>query len=370
MPPPTAADIAKSAPTITPAPQAAPAVAPATQARHHRNAAPAAPEVTATAPAAAPAATAPVAAAPAVPSERNCAKSLPVRATACSAAKARGPASRHSTASAITRRSGSITARRARARPKPSPICAASMPTASSRPNIRCPISKATDPPQWRRPSSNSPTRSSPSRATPRTAACIGHASAGYLLQSGSGRTGRRARRSCRLKNRRRSARQLSPQHSLYKALKAKLAEARNQKGDNASRARLRAGAQDRQGAGAGRARAAFAREARPCRRQVRHHLRQGAGRRRRQIPEEARASGERDAQRRHGRRAQWPAPRPRRRHHHRQYGTLALDAARSRQDPCRGQHSGLHAAADRATTSSTGIRASSSASPTCRRRS
>ena len=67
VPPPTAADIAKSAPTITPAPQVVPAVAPATQGATTGTLAPAAPEVTATAPAAAPAATAPVAAAPADP---------------------------------------------------------------------------------------------------------------------------------------------------------------------------------------------------------------------------------------------------------------------------------------------------------------
>src|SRR5688572_25062478 len=66
VPPPTAADIAKSAPTVTPGPQTAPAVAPPAQSATTTGtqAPAAAPEVTATAPAAAPAGTAPAAAAP------------------------------------------------------------------------------------------------------------------------------------------------------------------------------------------------------------------------------------------------------------------------------------------------------------------
>ena len=57
------------------------------------------------------------------------------------------------------------------------------------------------------------------------------------------------------------------------------------------------------------------------------------------------------------------------RRHHHRQHGALALDAARPRPDLRDGQHSGLHACASCATASSSGRPRSWSASPTCRRR-
>ena len=42
---------------------------------------------------------------------------------------------------------------------------------------------------------------------------------------------------------------------------------------------------------------------------------------------------------------AQRPAQRARGRHHHRQHGALALDAARPRQSLCDGQHPGIHAA-------------------------
>ena len=157
VPPPTAADIAKDAPTVTPAaqgtmfetPRAAAPAAAATARRPHRAAGDTAP--------AAPVASAPAGRRSIRSSARSCAKSSPPAATASSAARASAPASKRSIATAITRRSGSITARRPRARPKPSPICAASMPTASSRPNIRCPISRRPIRPRWRKPSSNSP---------------------------------------------------------------------------------------------------------------------------------------------------------------------------------------------------------------------
>ena len=168
VPPPTAADLAKEAPTVTPAAKgtmfetprtAAPAPPPPRhpQLRHHapapsRDAAPRHPSRRRQ---------------PHPPghpsirfSPRSCATFSPAAATASSAAKARKPLSKLFIASAVTRRSGSITARRARARPKRSPICAASMPMAWSRPNIRCPISNRPMPPQWRKPNSNSPTRS------------------------------------------------------------------------------------------------------------------------------------------------------------------------------------------------------------------
>ena len=103
-------------------------------------------------------------------------------------------ASRRSTASATTRRSGSITARRARARPKPSPICAASMPTASSRPNIRCPISNRPIPTRWPKPNSNSPTRCSTFARHAQTGRVHWARQLGHLLRSGSGRARRRAR--------------------------------------------------------------------------------------------------------------------------------------------------------------------------------
>ena len=76
-----------------------------------------------------------------------------------------------------------------------------------------------------------------------------------------------------------------------------------------------------------------------------RHHLRQGAVRHDRQVPEGKRHQRQRPAQRRDARRHQRPQAREDGRHHHRQHGALALDAARPRQDLRDGQHPGLHAA-------------------------
>ena len=75
--------------------------------------------------------------------------------------------------------------------------------------------------------------------------------------------------------------------------------------------------------------------------------------------------NAERPAQRGDARCHQRPQAREDRRHHHRQHGALALDAARSRQDLCDGQHPGLHAARRARRASSSGRPRSWSASPT-----
>ena len=137
------------------------------------------------------------------------------------------------------------------------------------------------------------------------------------------------------------------PQHSLYKALKEKLAEARKQKGDNAP-TRIGAGPvlktgkvlvqdervpalREKLGLTGDKSDITYDKELEDAvaKFQKKHGL-----------------PAERLAHRCDHRGDERPAPRSRRRHHHGQSRALALDAARARQDPRRGQHSGLHAAA------------------------
>ena len=111
-----------------------------------------------------------------------------------------------------------------------------------------------------------------------------------------------------------------------YLALKAKLAEIRAGKADQGKPAI--AGGPVLKTRHAGQPRAGIARAARRARRR-RHHLRQTARRSGEEIPEGTPDRGDRHADRRHRRRHRRPAARSRRRRHHRQYGTLALGAAR-----------------------------------------
>ena len=295
VPPPTAADIAKSAPTVTPGPQAAPAVAPARTGRHHhRNAgsgrrtrASPRPHRQQRRPPPRRRGTR------SIRSRRSFAKSSPARATACSAAKASGrgveafyrernyaplwvnngaPSARATEAIAYLR---GVDADGLEPSEYPVPDFKSTDPAAMAETELKFTDTILTfarhaqnGRVHWSRVSSDIFYNQDPVEPAAVLARSPASKTAGETLGS------------------------YLPQHSLYTALKAQARRSAQAEGRQLAHARrLRSGAQDRQGAGAGRARAAAAREARRRRRQVRHHLRQGTGGRRRQIPEEARAS-------------------------------------------------------------------------------
>ncbi len=162
-----------------------------------------------------------------------------------------------------------------------------------------------------------------------------------FLRPEGAG-AGRHSRRHSRRQGHRPGARRLrTARAGLSRAQGQARRTARRQRQRGACADSDRTHTEDRR---AGRSGAAAARAARPAGGQ-RHHLRQDACRGSEEIPAGARAQADRHAHRRDRRRAQRPPAGSSDRHHHRQSGTLALDAARSRQELRDGQSSRLHAA-------------------------